>query len=934
MDDHLGQTQWHNQTCEQDRWPKSGTASQKQTIISSTWHSHQDSQSSEPRPVAVEWAKNRPKDLQIAKGTALSETLLRPEEVAAICAQVQQELIDQRLEGDGLRGFKKVVEGMVDRFPPRDPTDALYYFFYLCQALRLDLDRVLLEEDVATSTLRRLSHFCDGRQQSHLDRTILNYELKLAEASQARRRGLMWQAEAQFRALHDLGAHLGHLASYDAAMSTAKFYIATSRIRKAQTQLTEVLTTRDLDIGPRLAATALMVEARRLGGDLAGAQETINHALSTLGETSDPAVAASLQDLHWQALMLEAQRAGALGPLVRAVEPKALDRSFDHCFVVWLAAIRTGNKLFLARLPPEAGFERMLGSPKQRTGLVAMEIIAEFTAAGLGDKPAKTAALEGELDALVRALDLCERLPFGDAAVLARECIARRLAGHHGARGTSIAREIQMDLARRSGREDSAEPLFESLASMEQREGLRLGTDDFGTVKRLGRLIKLVTGTTATVAASRIKQHLAHERDRQAIRDKELEVHARRLKRHIPSLKGAVRKLGQLYGIGNAVVPQVLRQVLEEADAAPSYMTFDLVKAEMERTLGRPLNEVFAEFSVTPVQAASMSQVHRGVLKDGSEVAVKVQYPGLERQMNFNFRAAANLEPLFKPLAPQFNYRVMLDNLKEIMLRELRFDEEARNLVKMGELFSGHAHIRVPRIYQELCTVNVLTMEFAWGTTLAEFAAIATPSQQAHIGKILVEAVYLPLFRHEIINSDPHPGNFLVDGTTLWVFDFGAVLPMNRDVLLNMLRVAEATRREDKPGLLRAMQAAGFLGDLSDKDTDTLATFMQLIIGPLIDTTSVFTSENISKSAGLMQSLLPHLTLPGSTLPFLRMMIGVTNALTYVESGNIRQYAHQRPLEDEYLSRLGLSRSRLLTGDWPTKDREVVKDHPRVSRGG
>lgn len=248
-------------------------------------------------------------------------------------------------------------------------------------------------------------------------------------------------------------------------------------------------------------------------------------------------------------------------------------------------------------------------------------------------------------------------------------------------------------------------------------------------------------------------------------------------------LRGAVMKVGQTLANFPDIVPREFVQTLEQLhfDAPP--MHWSLLREMVHNELGDEPENLFASFEKRAFAAASLGQVHRGRLKSGEEVAVKIQYPGIARTVRDDFR---NLLLFLLPgrLGKDWdNVKDQLDDLRMRLERETDYEAEAATLTKVQPLFREDDGIVIPRVFPQYSTARVLTMERLGGVHLDEFLA-TEPSQEVRneFARKMVRAWYRMLFAGRLSYADMHPGNFLfMDDGRLGLIDFGFVLAHSDD---------------------------------------------------------------------------------------------------------------------------------------------------------
>ena len=240
-------------------------------------------------------------------------------------------------------------------------------------------------------------------------------------------------------------------------------------------------------------------------------------------------------------------------------------------------------------------------------------------------------------------------------------------------------------------------------------------------------------------------------------------------------MKGALMKLGQMASYLDEGMPEPMRQALAtlRSDAPP--MPSDLALTEIERSLGRPLHELFAEIDAEPIAAASIGQVHRAMTLDGREVAVKVQYPGIAQAIAADLDNTERLAMLLGMVYPGLNPDELVEELRERINEELDYENEAANQKLFADYYAGHPHVWVPAVHTDLSSINVLTTEFVPGRPF-EAVYEADLVERERVAEVLYRFVFRSLNRQYVFNGDPHPGNYLLadDGRVAFL-DFGLV---------------------------------------------------------------------------------------------------------------------------------------------------------------
>ena len=326
---------------------------------------------------------------------------------------------------------------------------------------------------------------------------------------------------------------------------------------------------------------------------------------------------------------------------------------------------------------------------------------------------------------------------------------------------------------------------------------------------RLGARIGL-----AHVGTSARKVFAGAERKEQLSRARELKT-AQQVADELGNMKGALMKLGQMASFLDDGLPESFRLALSQLQSQAPPMSIDLVHAEIEKELGRPVSELFVEFDDDPIAAASIGQVHRAIIrtKDGERaVAVKVQYPGVADAIDADIKTANLLGTLlafgFKSLNPE----EMVSEIKERLSEELDYAREARNQQEFAEFYKGHPFIHVPKVFFEYSTSRVLTTELVNGHSFAE--VLTWPQvERDKAGEAIFRFVFRSLYRFRAFNGDPHPGNYIFhkDGRVTFL-DFGLIKHFTEDeMLMFQSMVKAAVLDHDMETYRRIIEDAGML---------------------------------------------------------------------------------------------------------------------------
>lgn len=254
-----------------------------------------------------------------------------------------------------------------------------------------------------------------------------------------------------------------------------------------------------------------------------------------------------------------------------------------------------------------------------------------------------------------------------------------------------------------------------------------------------------------------------------------------RIRCMLEELGPAFIKLGQLLSIRSDLLPDEIVKELELLQDQVPPVQVEEIKKKIQHEFGRPVTEIFHFFNEDYVAAASIGQVHEAVLHSGESVMVKVQRPGIKNTVLTDLEILRDFAKLIEQRydwAQYYNITDMVEELSESIRRELDYSEEARNTDMVQLQFEDCDSIKVPLIFHDYSTTQILTMEKAEGIKLNELnAMVAGKEEKRKIADLLVSAFITQILKEGFFHGDPHPGNILysLEKQQLVFIDFGQV---------------------------------------------------------------------------------------------------------------------------------------------------------------
>ena len=253
-------------------------------------------------------------------------------------------------------------------------------------------------------------------------------------------------------------------------------------------------------------------------------------------------------------------------------------------------------------------------------------------------------------------------------------------------------------------------------------------------------------------------------------------------------------KLGQLLSTRGDLLPEPYLEALARLQDQIEPFPYEQVEEIVSTELGVRMSKAFAEFEREPTAAASLAQVHRAWMRDGRAVVVKVQRPGVRETIVQDLEAleeVADFIDAHTEVGKRYEFGNMLTDLRRSLIRELDFQREANNLLKLGASLREFERIVVPEPVQDFTTSRVLTMDYIPGKKVTEAsplrlleldgAALSEELFRAYLKQILVDGFF---------HADPHPGNvFITDDNRIALLDLGMVAHISRTFQENLLRL-------------------------------------------------------------------------------------------------------------------------------------------------
>ncbi len=348
-------------------------------------------------------------------------------------------------------------------------------------------------------------------------------------------------------------------------------------------------------------------------------------------------------------------------------------------------------------------------------------------------------------------------------------------------------------------------------------------------------------------------------------------------------LKGIAMKMGQIMSYVDVDLPEGLREALSVLQTHSPPMPLDEVKRVIRQELGRDASRLLTDLSPRPIAAASIGQVHTSTLPGFRKVAVKVQYPGIDKAIENDFAPAALAGPIAGLVYSGAKVEQLVDEARKRFYVECDYLHEARVQARFAEIYREHPIIQVPFVHQGLSARRVLTMDFVQGVGLATY--LETKPAQAELdamGEALFEVYFGTLLTHGLYNCDPHPGNLLFHEGRLIVLDYGCSREFDGDFVAALVQLTRAVHDDDVAGMTEALAALGVRPTSGSYDRVLTRKLLRGFYGPMLEDREQAVDLGVGAQLKEMMAKkrdLMKLVFPGEFLFLFRLRFGLLSVL-------------------------------------------------------
>ncbi|UPW20684.1 AarF/ABC1/UbiB kinase family protein [Agarivorans sp. TSD2052] len=325
----------------------------------------------------------------------------------------------------------------------------------------------------------------------------------------------------------------------------------------------------------------------------------------------------------------------------------------------------------------------------------------------------------------------------------------------------------------------------------------------------------------------------------------------KRVADQLAKLRGAAMKVGQLMSMDTGeMLPKELSELLArlraEADPMPIGQLSQVLLAEW----GDNWQQQFKQFSLTPIAAASIGQVHSAYLDSQQRLAIKVQYPGVKGSIDSDVDNVISLLNLSGLLPKQFAYQEILQAAKIQLHNEADYLKESQFLLQYTAQLEQHPEFAIPKLYPSLTTSNILSMSHVDGVAIDQLSN-APQTLKNRVMHSLFKLLMMELFEFGLMQTDPNFANYLYCSASekIVLLDFGATREIAPQISANYQKLISSALDSNFSLNTEALMQLGFIDETStDRQLETLATLLKLVISPLqFDGPYPFASSPLAK---------------------------------------------------------------------------------------
>lgn len=298
------------------------------------------------------------------------------------------------------------------------------------------------------------------------------------------------------------------------------------------------------------------------------------------------------------------------------------------------------------------------------------------------------------------------------------------------------------------------------------------------------------------------------------------------LKNRLQDMGPTYIKIGQFISARRDIFDKHIVDTLKDLQDKVNPIEKDVVKEIIQNAQGF---DKFRKIEIDPIASASIGQVHRGLLKSGQEVVIKVRRPDIERTINLDIKILTTLLDFIQMLglANVAETREILEDFRDFVLKEADYRIEVDNMNIFYSFNKDHDVLVIPRPIEPMCTSDVLVMEYKPSSKIQEVKHKLTDVERRVLAFKLMDVFVIHLINDGVIHGDPHEGNFGIRGDNIVMYDFGNMITIDADIRHQMKRLVFELMVENIDAALDVLRN---LSVVSVRDEESLKMYLKKYI--------------------------------------------------------------------------------------------------------
>ncbi|MEM8491607.1 MAG: AarF/ABC1/UbiB kinase family protein [Pseudomonadota bacterium] len=373
---------------------------------------------------------------------------------------------------------------------------------------------------------------------------------------------------------------------------------------------------------------------------------------------------------------------------------------------------------------------------------------------------------------------------------------------------------------------------MEDAIGSRRRRGKSVPTTRVG---RFAKVAKLAGGVAGGMLAEGARQFRAGNR----VRTRDLlltPANARRVTKQLSEMRGAAMKLGQILSMDSGeILPKELTEILASLRSDGTSMPEAQLEKALVAAYGKAWEKEFRVFDRYPIAAASIGQVHRAVAHDGTELALKIQYPGVGDSIDSDVDNIASVLRISGLLPAEVDLQPLLDDAKRQLKDEANYLKEAKYLAAFNEVLGDDDRFVLPELVPELTRKNILAMTYVAGGPI-DAVERRSQAEKDRVMTALVELMLTELFELRMVQTDPNFANYQYRWSTgeIVLLDFGATRDFKVRFVNNYRKLANAAVEQDRSAMAVAAEKVGYsIGAEDSRYRELVLDLLMVALEPL-----------------------------------------------------------------------------------------------------